>query len=204
MPSESPEVIEQRLRESRRHLSDRVADLGREVTNTVHETTDTVRSTMHSLHDGVNDTFATLNGGVNDTIRSVVGTTTDAIDVRPQIRANPLACVGGAFAAGLVAGLLVTRQAGAHSMGSHQSFAGSPNSFGGTARPPSWIDGLLDQVASEVKRVAGEVMTMAGDHAKQSVSTGMPGLMNGLLSRVSAGATATPPSYPKQNPERRV
>ena len=188
MPSESPELIEERLRQQRRDLTSKVADLGREVTNSVHETTDSVRSTMNSLQSGVIDTFATLNGGVNDTIRSVVGTTTDAIDVRPQIRANPLACVGASFAAGLVAGLLVTRRSGPHSMGSHQSFATAPNSFGGTAPPPSWIDGLLDQVASEVKRVAGEVMTLAADQAKQTVSAGVPNLVNGLLSRVSAGA----------------
>ena len=192
MPGESPELIEERLRASRRNLTAKVADLEREVTNTVHETTDSVRSTMHSLQSGVTDTFATLNGGVNDTIRSVVGTTTDAIDVRPQIRANPLACVGASLAAGLVAGLLVTRRSSPHSMGTHQSFSTAPNSFGGTAHPPSWIDGLLDQVASEVKRVAGEVMTLAADQAKQAVSAGVPNMVNGLLSRVSAG------------PERRV
>jgi ElaB/YqjD/DUF883 family membrane-anchored ribosome-binding protein len=191
MPSESPELIEQRLRESRRNLTAKVADLGREVSDSVHETTATVRSTMNSLQSGVTDTFATLNDGVNDTIRSVVGTTTDAIDVRPQIRANPLACVGASLAAGLVAGLLVTRRSGPHSMGSHESFATAPNSFGGTS-PPSWIDGLLDQVASEVKRVAGDVLTLAADQAKQTVSAGVPNLVNGLLSRVSAG------------PERRI
>ena len=186
MPSESPELIEERLRQQRNSLTSKVSQLGREVTNSVHETTDSVRSTMHSLHSGVNDTFATLNGSLNETIQSVVGTTADAVDVRPQIRANPLACVGASLAAGLIAGLLVTRKS--HNGVVPQAFASSPNSFGGTAPPPSWIDGLLDQVAHEVKKVAGEVMTLAADQAKQSVTAGMPNLVNGLLSRVAAGA----------------
>ena len=186
MPSESPELIEQRLREQRRTLTSKVADLGREVSNSVHETRDSVRSTMHSLHGGVNETFATLNGSLNDTIQSVVATSTDAIDVRPQIRANPLACVGASVAAGLIAGLLVTRSS--HNAGTPHAFASSPTAFGGTAPKPSWIDGLLDQVAHEVKRVAGEVMTLAADQAKQTVSAGMPNLVNGLLSRVANNA----------------
>ena len=186
MLSESPELIEQRLRQQRADLTSKVANLGREVTNSVHETTDSVRSTMHSLQSGVTDTFATLNGSVNSTIQSVVGTTSDAIDIRPQIRANPLACVGASLAAGLVAGLLVTRSS--HNASTPHAFASAPNSFGGTAHAPSWIDGLLDQVAHEVKRVAGEVMTLAADHAKTTVSAGVPNLVNGLLSRVSAGA----------------
>ena len=187
MPSESPELIEERLRQQRVSLSSKVNDLSREVTNSVHETTDSVRSTMHSLHGGVNDTFATLNGSLNDTIQSVVSTTTDAVDLRPQIRANPLACVGASLAAGLIAGLLVTRKSPPN--GIPQAFASQPNSFGGTAHAhtPSWIDGLLDQVAHEVKKVAGEVVTLAGDHAKRSVSSGMPDLVNGLLSRVAGG-----------------
>lgn len=185
MPSESPELIEERLRQQRVSLSSKVNDLSREVTNSVHETTDSVRSTMHSLHSGVNDTFSTLNGSLNETIHSLVGTTTDAVDVRPQIRANPLACVGASLAAGLIAGLLVTRKS--HPNGVPQAFTSSPNSFGGTAPAPSWIDGLLDQVAHEVKKVAGEVMTLAADQAKQSLTSGVPNLVNGLLSRVAAG-----------------
>ncbi len=187
MPSESPELIEERLRQQRNSLTSKVSDLTREVTNSVHETTDSVRSTMHSLHSGVNDTFSTLNGSLNETIHSFVGTTTDAVDVRPQIRANPLACVGASLAAGLIAGLLVTRKS--HPSGVPQAFASQPNSFGGTAQThtPSWIDGLLDQVAHEVKKVAGEVMTLAGDQAKRSISSGVPDLVNGLLSRVAAG-----------------
>ena len=185
MPSESPELIEQRLREQRRNLTSKVAELGREVSNSVHETTDSVRSTMHSLHGGVNETFSTLNGSINDTIQSAVSSTTEAIDIRPQIRANPLSCVGASLAAGLIAGLLVTRSS--HNAGVPQAFASHANSFGGTTptHKPSWIDGLLDQVAHEVKKVAGEVMTLAADQAKQSVSAGMPNLVNGLLSRVA-------------------
>ena len=192
MPGESPEVIEQRLRESRRNLTAKVADLERDVTGTVHETREAVSSTMHSLHSGVNDTFATVNGGLNDTIKSVVGTTTDAVDVRPHIRANPLAAVGASLAAGLVAGLLVTRKS--HGGSSHAAYGTAPNGFAGVSPPPhpSWIDGLLDQVAGEVKRVAGEVLTVAGEQAKQTVHQGVPNLVNGLLTRVASQAGVEP------------
>jgi ElaB/YqjD/DUF883 family membrane-anchored ribosome-binding protein len=209
MPSESPEVIEKRLAESRRQLTAKVHGLENEVVDTAHETTKTLRQTMQSLQSGVEETFATVNGGVNETIRGVVGTTSDAVDLRPQIRANPLAAVGASFAAGLVAGLLVTRQSSSHVAPVRSAYAVTPGDLNAVRAPtaPSWIDGLLDQVAGEVKRMSGEVMEQAAAEARRSLHDGVPGVVHGLLSRVTAAVNPQPtpqPGWPNPGPQRRV
>lgn len=206
MRSESPEMIEQRLAESRRSLTAKVSNLEQKVSDTVHETTsavrgtmDSVRGTMESVQSGVTNTFASLNGGLDQTIRSAMGSTSDAIDVRPHIRENPWSFVGGAFAAGLVTGLLVTRKSEpshgmTHAM-SGRSAHSAPQTFGGTVAPPSWIDGILDQIGGELKRVCGDVMSLAAEEAKKTVSKSVPEMMQGLVSRIAPQAGQSERDY---------
>ena len=157
---------------------------------------DSVRGTMESVQSGVTNTFASLNGGLDQTIRSAMGSTSDAIDVRPHIREKPWSFVGGAFAAGLVTGLLVTRKSGpSHGMIHAMSGHSAPQSFGGTVAPPSWIDGILDQIGGELKRVCGDVMNLAAEEAKKTVSRSVPEMMQGLVSRVAPQAGQSDREY---------
>jgi len=121
MDSESPEVIEQQMEETRSSLTEKVAALESQVVGTVQTATQAVQDTVSTVKSAVQETVSTVKESVQESVAAVKETvqgSVDAVkenvketfDVTHHVQENPYLMVGGAVVAGLITGLLVFRK----------------------------------------------------------------------------------------------
>jgi len=89
-----PEMIRQRMEETRTALSDKLEKLEGQVTGMVGVTADAVTETV----ENVKETFADATDAVQEKVQAVK----EAFDIRLQFKRHPLLLIGGAVAAGFI------------------------------------------------------------------------------------------------------
>lgn len=183
MDSESPELIEQQMHQTRQSLTDKVAALEQQVVGTIQSATSAVHDTVESVKSAVQDTVASVKDtveGVKDTVEGSVSSVSEGVmhtlDIRSQVQENPWMMVGGAAAAGFLTGLLVFRgRSSASSVLSGLGLMGSPTyarANSPVTAPP--MAGPAPQ-PREPERASSwqtpgwvdELMSMAGQEAKK-------------------------------------
>jgi len=115
-----PEVIKQEIDETASSLKDKLEILEHEVLGTVKGATESVEDTISNVKETVQETISSVKETVQETVQTVKRT----FDLRYQTEQHPWLMVGGATAAGFVAGLFLG--------GRRSSYAGRPQGY---ARP---------------------------------------------------------------------
>jgi len=101
--AEEPEVIRQRIDETRTSLTDKLETLENRVVGTVHEATCAVSESVDTVKDAVQQTVET----VQETMQQTVSSVKQAFDLRLHIARRPWTMMAGAAALGYVGGRLI-------------------------------------------------------------------------------------------------
>jgi len=111
---EDPEVIRQRMEQTRASLAEKIEVLEQKVTETVQEATQAVSETVQEAKEAVHETVETVKDSVTHTVESVKGTVEETVervrhtlDLAAHVRERPWTMVGGSLAAGFLGGLLM-------------------------------------------------------------------------------------------------
>jgi ElaB/YqjD/DUF883 family membrane-anchored ribosome-binding protein len=209
MDSESPEVIEQQMEETRQSLTDKVAALENQVVGTVQTATQVVQDTVETMKSAVQETVSTVKdtvqesvSAVKDTVQESVSAVTDGVketfDVKHHVQENPALMVGGAVVAGLITGLLFFRKQGSGAGEGVPPPSYPPNYDVQPARAAEpersgFIDELMNMAGIEGKQLAREAVNQAAQAMRQHV---MPTLMDWVTQNIEKAfqRPATPES----------
>ena len=145
MDRESPAVIADRMAETRRALSEKVATLEGVLRETIREASSAVR-------DQVRSTGAVAEGLVD----KLTGRVQSALDVSGHVRANPWAMVAGSFAAGFLAGCAPRRSAAVpvKAAAAPPTAHAAVDATGTTNRIRDKADAFLDRIVHELGTTA--------------------------------------------------
>lgn len=174
MPTESPELIENRIFAMRMKLTDKVGELNDRTAGTVRDTVEKLTGTL----DAATDTFEQVSQAVGQvrnfaTVENLGRTLEDCVASIPLSKAvadRPWTAVAGAAAFGFVLGSLASRVASSPSGGSTAT-----NSFGGTTPKPSifseLVDKLVDRVGSELRSAGEKAIQQATSQVRERVDS---------------------------------
>jgi ElaB/YqjD/DUF883 family membrane-anchored ribosome-binding protein len=186
MDSESPEVIEQQMEETRSSLTEKVAALESQVVGTVQTATQAVQDTVDTVKSAVQDTVSSVRDSVQESVEAVKENVRETFDVKRHVQENPYLMVGGAMVAGLITGLLVfSKDEDAVATGA-MPLSYTPD---GEATPlrarepagPGFVDELLSMAGIEAKQLAREAVNQAAQAVRQHV---MPTAMDWLTQNI--------------------
>ena len=181
MDDQSPELIEKQMEETRESLSEKVSQLEQQVVDKIQSATDAVQDTVQSVRSAVQDTVESVTGSVKDSVSSVSDGVKEALDVSKHVREKPWAMVGGAAAAGFIAGLLVfQRSQSAASLPAHALMPAANFPPQATQRP-GWMNDLFDLAGREIRKIAEQALATTTASLKQSVEQGIPKLIDSAL-----------------------
>lgn len=210
MDSESPELIEQQMSQTRQSLTEKVAALENQVVGTIQSATAAVHDTVESVKSAVHDTVSTVKEtvvGVKDTVEESVSSASEGImhtfDVRAQVSDRPWLMLGGAAAAGFLTGMLVfPRRGSGAGLFTHPVFERA--SFTPTVQPaaaphrafapereeptrreeprkPGWFDELLERAGQEAKKLGEQALAAVVASVQQNINDGLPKLIDNVL-----------------------
>jgi ElaB/YqjD/DUF883 family membrane-anchored ribosome-binding protein len=168
---ETPDVIADRMAETRRSLSEKFAALEGSVRAAARDTSATVR-----------DDFRSAVAAVEAAVESVAGHVQSALDVSGHVRANPWTTLAGSFAAGFLAGC-ASRQTSA-----------PPPAARSVAATPEPQNALVDRVLAELGNSAVALIRSVSAGLQRDV----PSRLTGLLDRVAE--PAEPPTERPTHP----
>jgi ElaB/YqjD/DUF883 family membrane-anchored ribosome-binding protein len=180
---QSPELIEKQMEETRESLTEKVSLLEQQVVGKIQSATDAVQDTVQSVRSAVQDTVDSVTGSVKDSVSSVSDGVKEALDVSKHVREQPWAMVGGAAAAGFIAGLLVFRRApSAAGLPAHALMppANYPPPAAALQRP-GWMNDLFELAGREIRKIAEQALATTTASLKQSVEEGIPKLIDSAL-----------------------
>jgi len=191
-------VIEKEMQTTRESLTDKVSQLEQQVVGTFQSSTTAVQDTVDSVKSAVQDTVDSVTDTLKTSVSSLTDGLKDALDVKRHVRENPWAALSGAAAAGFITGILVFRREGSSTpglpAGTYTPVMGSPP----TVAPmrPSWLGELFEMAGQEVKKIAQDALTKATAQLKQTLSEGVPKLIETAVSRVTEPRAGhdTPPT----------
>jgi hypothetical protein len=101
-PEQTPEEVQEQMRDTRAHMTGQMHALEDKVTGMVHDATEAVGDAA----SGVRDAVSTATGWVQSVPKSVLASVRRAVDVRR----HPWLAVGGAIALGFVCARFVGRR----------------------------------------------------------------------------------------------
>lgn len=169
MPSESPELIEQRIGETRAAMTARVSVVRDRTVGTVRETLESV----NGIVDSVTGTAGEVRKlATPEAIGEVFHHTIGSIPVSSTVRRQPWESVGGAVLAGFITGLLTTPRGK-----STGTVAPAAMNGAGASRPNAFsrlVDRILDRVAEEVQAVATRTIQTTGAAVTEKVNQLLP------------------------------
>jgi ElaB/YqjD/DUF883 family membrane-anchored ribosome-binding protein len=183
MPDESPEMIEQRMNETRNSLTQKISALENQVVDTLQNATSTVSGLLDSVKTVVPDTIH----GVQEAVSEQVNTT---FNLSRHTREKPWAMVGGAAALGFITGLVLFRRVeGAPAQVAAVPKAAPAATFSGTSAAPSrpvklpgWLDEIVDRLGGkltqEVRRLGELAVDTASTSLQKTVETSLPRLFS--------------------------
>jgi ElaB/YqjD/DUF883 family membrane-anchored ribosome-binding protein len=186
MDSESPEVIEQQMEETRQSLTDKVAALETQVVGTVQTATQAVQDTVETVKSAVQETVTTVKDTVQESVSAVTDGVKETFDVKHHVQENPYLMVGGAVVAGLITGLLVFRKEGSESGEGVPPPSYPPNFEPAPLRAAEpqrsgFFDELLNMAGVEGKQLAREAVNQAAQAMRQHV---MPTVMDWITQNI--------------------
>jgi len=190
--NESPELIEQRMRETRNALTEKVAMLEEQVVDTVHSATSAVQNTVETVKDTVDN----VRTAMQETVCTVKDTVRQTFDVSSHVREHPWGMVGGAAAAGFLTGLFAFgRREESSSASGYRSYASAPpqshaesyRSTPSTSSGPSWIDRLMERAGDELYKLGESALNQALTALQQSVHQNVPRLIEDVQNRYLFG-----------------
>jgi len=224
MDSESPQVIEQQMEETRQSLTEKVAALENQVVGTVQTATQAVQETVASVRSAVEETVSTVRESVQESVAAVKDSVQDSVtavtdnvketfDVTQHVQNHPLAMIGGAVVAGLVTGLVVFQKSEPRLVGSAPLAYPPDLDTPATSYPamqmarqpsgPGFFDELLSMAGVEAKQLAREAVNQASQAVRQHV---LPSLMEWMTQTIEHAFQPAPgmanPSRPWERTER--
>lgn len=101
--SDSPEVIQAQMEETRESLADKLEELGNKVSHTVEKVTDTVENTV----EAVTETAEQAAEAVTETAQQAAHAVRETLDIPSHIQNHPWLWLGGSLAVGYLAGRLM-------------------------------------------------------------------------------------------------
>jgi len=188
MPDESPEVIEQKMVETRDSLTQKVSALETQVTDTIQSATSTVNNIVEQVKTAVPDTIATMKDSFAGVKESVTERVKATFDVSQHTRDRPWAMVGGAAALGFIGGMILFRRSYGPPEPSRAKSA--PSTFAAPLTPapaaapmklPGWLDQIVgrlaDKVSEEVRKLGEVAVATASASLQQTVERALPTLL---------------------------
>ena len=191
MPDESPEVIEQKMVETRDSLAQKVSALETQVTDTIQSATSTVSNMVEQVKTAVPDTIATMKDSFAEVKESVTEQMKATFDVSQHTRDRPWAMVGGAAALGFIGGMILFRRSYGPPQPAQAKMASStfaaPTTPAPAAAPmklPGWLDQIVgrlaDKVSEEVRKLGEVAVATASASLQQTVERALPTLLGSL------------------------
>jgi ElaB/YqjD/DUF883 family membrane-anchored ribosome-binding protein len=201
MAEEEPEVIREQIRETQDALASKLSTLEDKVVNTVTNTTESVSETVEAVRESVAGTIESMKESMDSTVQAVKRT----FDLNHQVREHPWLMMGGAAAAGFVAGRLLRGVAhspanGAWRVASESAQyarpqppaapAASPQPNGcPRAEEPSLLDRLTHQFHDELEQVKGlaigAIFGLVRDWASQQLPDNLAPQVQEMLDNVT-------------------
>lgn len=176
MLDESPELIEQKMQETRESLTQKVTALEDSVVGSLQNASETVNSIIDSVKTVVPDTLAEVKENVKS-----------SLDVSHKVRENPWPMIGGAAAAGFLAGVVLFRKkesATMHRLASAAAPQGPPAPASAAPqayRMPGWLDNVVDRLADkvgeEVRKLGEVALATASSSLQRSMEEALPKLL---------------------------
>jgi ElaB/YqjD/DUF883 family membrane-anchored ribosome-binding protein len=152
------EVIKQQMLETRSSLTEKLEALEEQVASTVRSTQEAVTGTAEAVKEAVENTVSK----VSDTVQGTVDSVKETFDFRRQMEAHPWLMVGGALAAGYVAGALLSSGAAAAMSSSLSSNFTAPSTGDGRrGGGEQWASGLWDRMFDAVQPVVSRLEGLA-------------------------------------------
>lgn len=174
-----PEVIRQRMEQTRMALTEKLETLENQVVETVQGATSAVTETVESVKDAVQETVCTVKESVSDTVETVKHT----FDLPLQVERHPWVMFGGSVAVGYLAGTLLPSMGPRRVDWDAMSQPAEPKAFRATEEPArpngrssqssQWLGGLTQTFGSEIDQLKGlaigTLLGVARDFLVQSV-----------------------------------
>jgi len=203
MGSESPEVIEQQMQETRESLTQKVAALENQVLGTITTASEAVTNIVETVKTVVPETLHSVKDTVSESVNAVKEQVASTVDLSTHTRNHPWGMVGGAAAAGFLIGVLLPRREqslgtapgyGVQARGTapQPAYAPQPAAAPGWSMP-GWLDNmlqpLLERAGQELRRLGEEAIATASAQARCAIEDGIPRLVN----KVTGDAAAAGP-----------
>jgi len=175
---DEPEVIRQRMEETRTALSEKLEALESKMTGAVSGTTDAVTETVETVKESVQESAQAVAGAVQDTVHAIKET----FDLGLQFERHPFLMMGGAVLAGFVGGRLLSpsrgsgaeledirlRSSGEPMHGERPSTAAPSFTAASSAAPQQEEPSVLREALGSLRGVAvGALMGLLRDMAVQ-------------------------------------
>jgi ElaB/YqjD/DUF883 family membrane-anchored ribosome-binding protein len=206
------EMIRQQMQQTRESLSEKLETLEQQVVQTVQGATTAVSETVESVKEAVQGTVETVKGSVQDTVESVKST----FDLGRHVQEHPWFMVGGATAAGFLAGRLM----GSLGLFNGRATAAPPPSRGGyreepprapraaavsqAAPAPAWTQQVTHLFGDEIRQLKGLALgTLFGvvrDLVTQAVPQQLESQVKSLFNNVTTKLGGEPVREPLVHP----
>jgi len=185
---QKPEVIRQRIEETRCALSDKIETLEREVRGTVREAREAVTGSVDNVRDtvsGVRETVKATVDDVRDKLHETACSIQEAFNLERQVEAHPWAMFGGSVAAGYLLGSVLPdavssarshlqETASLSSFREPSRFTQEERSAPAKPREPGILDGLLAQFGPELQKAKGLAIGTAIGLARDLLKRQLP------------------------------
>ena len=106
LPEQTPEDVQEQMRDTRAHMTGQIHALEDKVTGMAHEASEAVAGAARGVRDAVHTVTEQVRGASESALASV----RRILDVRRHVRRHPWLAVGGAVVLGLICGRFVGRR----------------------------------------------------------------------------------------------
>jgi len=189
------------MKETRESLTEKVAALEQHVVGTIHEATSAVHDTVSHMKQSVSQVSENVKQSVSQVSENVKAT----FDVAEQVRRRPWVMVGGATAAGFLAGFMI---GGGQTTGGNRSRRGeyrsswaaddvsdgtrsTMRSAVGATAAASGVGSLFDELFSmarrELRTIGEQALNKLSASIKQSLNQGIETLAQNTGNLVGSG-----------------
>lgn len=194
--NQTPEVIEQKIQDTRESLTDKVTQLEQTVVGTFQNATDAVQDTVTTVKSAVQDSVEAVKDSVQESMASVTDSVKETLDFAQHVRNHPWSMVAGAAFAGMAVGWFIYNRRAAPAAATPM-MAQIPPAAPPAPREPGVVDAMMGKVGHEVQglvettldttfaalreqvrdnwpKVVATLFTAATDHVAQATSLGVP------------------------------
>jgi ElaB/YqjD/DUF883 family membrane-anchored ribosome-binding protein len=183
MESNSENMIEQQMQETRVSLAEKLETLEQKVVGTVENAASTVTETVDAIKETVHDTVASVQEGVKGSVDSVK----DIFDIPAQVERRPWLMVGGAVAVGYVVGTMLPKGQ-SQDVGQPQR-AAPVRAFPAVAEAPPAEPAKPSIWAPEIAKVKGLALGLLFGAARELLVSSLPEHLGEQLKEVMDNVT---------------